>query len=128
LLSWGERLGAGFAIVFAVLVAVPATRAMLLGDGPTLAVVLGVLVLFEVGQFVTVMYANYLLENTDGRVLLLTSSAGLVSLLAAGVFTVALVPFFGAVGGFVVLVLAVTVKAHTLRRLLVRARPELATP
>jgi hypothetical protein len=128
LLRRGERLGAGFAVVLAVLVAVPATRAVLLGDGATLAVVLGALVLFEVGLFVMVMYASYLLENTDGRVLVLTSSAALVSLLAAGVLAVALVPPFGAVGGFAVLVLAITVKAHTLRRLLVRARPELATP
>lgn len=128
LLRHGERFGAGFAVVLAVLVAVPDTRTVLLGDGATLAVVLGVLVLFEVALFVTVMYAGYLLENTDGRVLVLTSSAALVSLLAAGVLAAVLVPPFGAVGGFVVLVLTITVKAHTLRRLLVRARPELITP
>jgi hypothetical protein len=128
LLRVGERCGVGFAAVFAVLVAVPATRAVLLGDGFSLVAVLGALVVFEVGQFVVVMYASYLLENTDSKILAQTSSAALVSLLAAGVLAVALVPPLGAVGGVVVLVLAVTVKAHTLRRLLVRARPELATP
>lgn len=128
LLRLGERGGVGFAAVFAVLVAVPATRAVLLGDGATLFVVLGVLVVYEVAQFVVVMYASYLLENTDSKILTQTSSAALVSLLAAGVLAVALVPPLGAVGGFVVLVLAITVKAHTLRRLLVRARPELAAP
>jgi hypothetical protein len=128
LLRIGERCGIGFAVVLAVLVAVPATRAVLLGDGLTLVVVLGALVVFEVAQFVVVVYASYLLENTDSRILAQTSSAALVSLLAAGVLAVVLVPPLGAVGGFVVLVLAVTVKAHTLRRLLVRARPELSTP
>lgn len=125
LLRRAERLGVGFATVLAVMAIVPATRGLLLGDGATLLWVLGVLVCLESGVFLTVLYAGYLLENTDDKILVVTSSSALAGLLAAGVFAVALVPVLGAVGGLAVLMLAVTVKAHTMRRMLVRARPEL---
>lgn len=128
LLRRGERFGVGFAAVFAVLAVVPRTRGLLLGDGATVAVVLGVLVCLEVGLFVTVMYAGYLLENTNNSILVVTSSAAVVGLVAVGVFAVALVPPLGAVGGVVVLMLAITVKAFTMRRMLLRSRPELLTP
>ncbi|WP_291413821.1 hypothetical protein [Actinophytocola sp.] len=125
LLRGAGRFGGGFAAVFAVLATVPATRELLLGAGAGLPVVLGVLVCVEIGLFLTVMFAGYLLENTDNKILVVTSSSALVGLLAAGVFAVALVPVLGAVGGIVVLVLALTVKAHTMRRMLLRTRPEL---
>lgn len=127
LLRRGERFGIGFAAVFAVLAIVPATREVLHGDGATLAVVLGALVCVEIGVFLTVLYAGYLLENTDNKILVVTSSSALVGLLAAGVFAVALVPAFGAVGGLAVLVLSVTAKAHAMRRMLLRTRPELTS-
>jgi hypothetical protein len=128
LLRRGERYGIGFAVVFAVLAAVPATRELLLADGVTLWLVLGAMAVCESGLFVLVMYAGYLLENTDNKVLVLTSSSAAVGLLATGVLAVVIVPFLGAAGGFAVLLLAITVKAHAMRRMLVRARPELTTP
>jgi hypothetical protein len=124
LLRRGERFGTGFAAVFAVLAIVPATRGFLLGAGSG-PVGLGVLVCLEAALFVTVMYAGYQLENTDSKILVVTSSSALIGLLAAGVFAVALVPVLGAVGGIVVLILAVTVKAYAMRRMLLRSRPEL---
>lgn len=127
LLRGAGRFGIGFAAVFAVLITVPATRELLVGGGAALPVVLGVLVCVEIGLFLTVMFAGYLLENTDNKILLVTSSSALVGLLAAGVFAAVLVPALGAVGGIVVLVLALTVKAHTMRRMLLRTRPELRT-
>jgi hypothetical protein len=127
LLRLGERFGTGFAAVFAVLATVPATRGLLLGDGATLAVVLGVLVCVEIGLFLTVLYAGYLLENTNSKILVVTSSAAVAGLLAAGVLALVLVPMLGAVGGLAVLVLAVTVKASAMRRMLLRTRPELTS-
>lgn len=125
LLRRGERFGIGFAAVFAVMAIVPATRGLLLDDGATMAVVLGVLVCLEIGLFIAVLYAGYLLENTNDKILVVTSSSALAGLLAAGVFAVALVPVLGAVGGLAVLVLALTVKASAMRRMLLRTRPEL---
>ena len=131
LLRLGERYGLVCAAVFAVLALVPATRELVLGDA-ALPVVLGVLVCLEVGLFVTVMYASYLLENTNNSILVVTASAAVLGLVAAGGLAVALVPLLGAVGALVVLVLSVTVKASVMRRLLLRTRPELhasaATP
>jgi hypothetical protein len=127
LLSRAQRAGVGFAAVFAVLAIVPATREVLLGDGPSLWVVLGVLVSVEIGLYLTVLYAGYLLENTDDRTLVVTSSSALAGLLATGALAVALVPVLGAAGGLVVLSLAFTAKAVAMRRMLLRARPELLT-
>ena len=131
LLHRAERFGIVFAVVFAVVAVVPATRA-LLGDngvaGARVAVVLGVLALCEVTVFITVMYAGYLLENTDNKVLAVTSSSALVGLLAMGVLAVALVPVLGAVGGLAALVLAPAVRAYAMRRMLLRARPDLTAP
>jgi hypothetical protein len=127
LLRRAERCGIGFAVVFAVAALVPGTRGWLLGDGGSLPVVLGVLVCVELVLYVAMMYAGYLLENTNSAILVVTSSAALIGLLATGVFAAVLVPALGAVGGIAVLVLTYTVRAHVSRRMLLRARPELRT-
>jgi hypothetical protein len=126
LLAGAERLGICFAVVFALVAALPATRAILLGDGAVVAMV--VLVLIEIGLFVAVMYAGYLLENTDNRILSVTSSSALIGLLATAALAVALVPALGMVGGVAVLVVAPVAKAYPMRRMLLRSRPELTTP
>lgn len=125
LLRGAERWGVTVVAVFAVLAAVPATRAVLLAGGGTLVAVLVVLVTVETVLFVVVMYANYLLENTDNAVLVVTSSAAVTGLAVTGVVAVVLVPPLGAVGGVAVLVVAVVAKAAIMRRMLVRNRPEL---
>lgn len=119
LLRASERWGLAVVAVLAVLAAVPATRTV------PLAVVLGVLMAVETALFVVVMYASYLLENTDNAVLAVTSSAAVTGLVVTGVLAAVLVPPLGAVGGVAVLVMAVVAKAAAMRRLLVRSRPEL---
>jgi hypothetical protein len=125
LLRLAERAGVGFAVGFAVVAGLPATRVWL--TGANLAGALVVLVGIEIGLFLAVLYAGYLLENTDDKILVVTSTSALAGLLATGVLAVVLVPLLGAAGGLAVLVLAVTVKGSTMRRMLLRARPELST-
>jgi hypothetical protein len=108
LLRRAERFGVAAAAVFAGVAMLPLPQ----------GVVLGVLVCLELGLYVTVMYASYLLENTNSAILVVTSSAALIGLLAVGLFAVALVPWLGAVGALAALILAITVKAHTMRRML----------
>lgn len=125
LLRRSERWGAAVVVILAVLAVVPGTRAVLLADGGTLAVVLGVLMVVETALFVVVMYASYLLENTDNAILVVTSSAAVTGLAVTGVLAVVLVPLLGAAGGVAVLTIAVVAKASVMRRMLVRSRPEL---
>lgn len=122
LLVLAERAGLGCAVLLAGCLALPAGRAALLSES---YVVLGVLLAVEIALSTTVMYANFLLENTNSRVLTLTSAAAGVGLGATAVLAVALVPPFGAAGGLAALVLAVAVKAGVLRRLLLARHPEL---
>lgn len=112
LLRRAELCGVGFAVLFAAIVFLPIPRIALLAG----------LVCVELGLYLTVLYAGYLLENTNDRALVVTSTASLAGLLAAGLLAAALVPLLGAVGGIAVLILAVTVKAHTMRRMLLWSR------
>lgn len=125
-LRTAERAGLAFAVALAVLLAVPAGRAALPSEeGPALYLVLGVLVAVEIVVSFLVLHANFVLENTNSGILRITSATAVGGFAATVLFAVALVPWLGAVGGLVTLVLAATVKAGLLRRLLVRRHPEL---
>lgn len=123
LLRVGERYGLTCGAVFALLALVPTFRDLVLGDGVALPVALGVVACLEVGLFIVVMYASYLLENTNDSILVVTASSAVLGLVAVVVLALALVPLLGAVGGLVVLVLALTVKASVMRRMLLRTWP-----
>lgn len=125
LLKVAERYGLICGAAFALLALVPSVRDLVLGDGVALPVALGVVAFLEVGLFVVVTYATYLLENTNDSILVVTASSAMLGLVAVVVLAVTLVPLLGAVGGLVVLVLALAVKAFTMRRMLLRTRPEL---
>lgn len=121
LLCVAERAGAAFVVLTAVLLAFPGGRAMVVEDtGPRFYLVLLILLAVEIAVSSLVLYAAFLLENTNSRVLTLTSSAALVGFASAALLAVVAVPFLGAVGGVAALVLAVAVKASTLRRMLAR--------
>jgi hypothetical protein len=122
LLRAAERGGLAFAVAMAVVLAVPAGRALL---GTESYAALGVLLAVEVALSTMVIYANFLLENTNSSVLTLTSASAVVGLVATGLIALALVPWLGAAGGLAALVLAASVKAGVLRRLLLRRHPEL---
>jgi hypothetical protein len=122
LLRTAERGGFAFGAVVAVLVAFPAGRDLLATGS---YVVLGVVLVVEVAVSSLVMYANFLLENTNSSVLTITSVAAVVGLAATALIALAVVPWLGAAGGLTALVLAAAVKAATLRGLLLRRHPEL---
>ena len=118
LLKLVERGGIAFAVLLAAGLALPPTRVLLTaGDS---YVVLGVLVLVETALYATGLYASFLIENTNSKVLTLTSGAAVVSLAATAVAAALLVPPLGPVGGFAALVFALAVKAAVLRRLIRR--------
>jgi hypothetical protein len=117
-----ERGGLAFAVVMAALLAFPAGRNLLTTES---YVVLGAILAVEVAVSTAVMYANFLLENTNSSVLTLTSVAAVVGLVATAVIAIAVVPWLGAAGGLAALVLATAVKAGCLRGLLLRRHPEL---
>lgn len=132
LLRAAELSGVAFAALLAVALLLPTTRRLLVsdaGDPESLPayLVLGVLVLIEMVMAIVLMYAGYLLENTNSRVLTLTSGAAVVRLIATLLCAVALVPPLGAIGGFCAIVLALAAEATALRRMLLRHHPELAT-
>jgi hypothetical protein len=118
LLKLVELGGVGFAVLLAAALAVPSTRALLTAEAGY--VVLGVLVLVETALYATGLYASFLVENTNSKVLTLTSGAAVVSLAATALAAGLLVPPLGPVGGFAALVVALAVKAAVLRRLLRR--------
>ncbi|MFC4852546.1 hypothetical protein [Actinophytocola glycyrrhizae] len=122
LLRTAERGGLAFAVIVAVLAAFPGTRAVLTAESYT---VLGAILAVEVAVSTLVIYANFLLENTNSSVLTLTSAAAVVGLAATALIALAVVPWLGVAGGLTALVLAAAVKAGTLRRLLLRRHPEL---
>ncbi|HEX6361131.1 hypothetical protein [Actinophytocola sp.] len=124
LLRAAERGGLAFAAVVAAMMALPAGRAVLATESYA---VLGAILAVEVVLSTMVIYANFLLENTNSSVLTLTSTAAVVGLLATGLIALAVVPWLGAAGGLTALVLATAVKARALRVLLVRRHPELHT-
>jgi hypothetical protein len=117
LLRRGERLGIGFAAVFATLLVTPGIRERLVGDEvwvPALGVLVGVLLILVL----TVLYASFLLENTTNDALVVTSSGALVGLVATGLLAAAIVPWLGALGGMAALALAIPIRAHVMRRML----------
>ena len=122
LLRAAERAGLAFTVVMAALVAVPAGRDLLTTES---YVVLGAILAVEVAVSTVVMYANFLLENTNSSVLRLTSVAAFAGLAATALIALAVVPWLGAAGGLAALVLAAAVKARVLRGLLARRHPEL---
>lgn len=124
LLRAAERGGLAFAAVMAVLTALPGGRALLAAESHA---VLGAILAVEVVLSTTVVYANFLLENTNSSVLTLTSVSAVVGLVATGLIASAVVPWLGATGGLATLVLATAVKARALRMLLLRRHPELHT-
>ena len=122
LLHLAERGGLAFAVVMAVLVAFPSGRAFLADES---YLVLGLILAVEVAVSTLVMYANFLLENTNSSVLTITSVSAVVGLATTALIAFAVVPWLGAAGGLIALVLAAAVKAGTLRGLLLRRHPEL---
>ncbi|WP_439384332.1 hypothetical protein [Amycolatopsis lexingtonensis] len=118
LLRLVERAGIGVVLVLGAGLAIPGTRALLTAEDAY--VVLGVLVLVETALYATGLYAGFLIENTNSKVLTLTSGTAVVSLVATAVAAALLVPVLGPVGGFAALVLALAVKAAVLRRLVRR--------
>lgn len=122
LLRAAERGGLAFAAVMAVLVAFPSGRDLLTTES---YLVLGAILAVEVAVSSLVMYANFLLENTNSSVLTITSVAAGVGLAATALIALAVVPWLGAAGGLAALVIAAAVKASALRGLLLRRHPEL---
>lgn len=130
LLRAAELAGLVFAVLLAVLLVLPASRQLLLTDAAEQAtwsayLTLGVLVLVEIAMAIVLMYAGFLLENTNSRILTVTSAAAVVRLAATLLCAAALVPPLGAIGGFCAIVLALGAEATTLRRMLLRHHPEL---
>ncbi|SFW58465.1 hypothetical protein [Amycolatopsis australiensis] len=118
LLRLVERAGIAVAVLLGAGLAIPGTRALLTAEDAY--VVLGLLVLVETALYATGLYAGFLIENTNSKVLTLTSGTAVVSLAATAVAAALLVPVLGPVGGFAALVLALAVKAAVLRRLVRR--------
>ncbi|WP_370969303.1 hypothetical protein [Amycolatopsis sp. cg9] len=118
LLRLVERAGIAVVVLLGAGLAIPGTRALLTAEDAY--VVLGVLVLVETALYATGLYAGFLIENTNSKVLTLTSGTAVVSLVATAVGAALLVPVLGPVGGFAALVLALAVKAAVLRRLVRR--------
>lgn len=124
LLGLAVRGGVAFAGLVLVFVGLQVFGAIALASS-TLALCL--LLPVQIVLATTVLYGTFLLENTDSRILSLTSFAAVVGAVASAGFAVALVPALGAAGGLCALILASTTKAIILRRLLSRRHPELRT-
>jgi hypothetical protein len=129
LLRVAERAGVGFAVLTAAYLLLPGGRPLLLdATGARFYLILFALLAVEMVVSSLVLYAAFLLENTNSRVLTLTSSAALLGFVAAGLIAAVAVPVLGAAGGVAALVLAVAVKAATLRRMLRRQPATSAIP
>lgn len=129
LLRAAEFTGAGFAVALVAALLVPATRQALLtgADIPMTAsgyVVLVVLAVVEIAMSILLIYAGYLVENTDSQVLSSTAAAAVIRLAATVACALVLAPPLGAVGGFCALTLGLAAEAVTLRRLLRRLHHE----
>ena len=129
LMRAAELAGLVFAVSLGAALLFPDVRVVLhTVDGPVSWLLLGLLVLVEMALAITLMYGGYLLENTNSRILRSTSAAAVVRLVATALFAVLLVPPLGAAGGFAAIILALSVQAWALRRMLLRHHPELAAP
>ncbi|GLW89259.1 hypothetical protein [Actinokineospora globicatena] len=78
-------------------------------------VLLGFVVLVEMTTFCAVVYAVFLLENTNGAVLSLTTSAALASLITTSAVALVATGPLGAIGAFLALVVGLATKAAVLR-------------
>ncbi|AUI57173.1 hypothetical protein [Amycolatopsis sp. BJA-103] len=126
LLKLVERGSLVFLVLAGIALAIPAARVVLTAEDTVGAyVVLGVFVLAETVLFAVRLYAGFLIENTNSKVLTLTAAASIAGLVATPLAAAALVPAMGPVGGFAALVFAIGVRAAVLRRLLRRHHPEL---
>jgi hypothetical protein len=76
---------------------------------------LAMLTVVEIPLFALVSYASYLLENTNGRALVVTSGAALVGVCAAGAAVTVLVPARGAAGAMGSLVISLGAVAAIMR-------------
>ncbi len=84
-----------------------------IGSNP---VALGVAVAVELAAFCVVLFAVFLLENTNGLALSMTSAAALTGLLATAGTAVILVPVLHAVGALLALVAGLATKASFLHQ------------
>ena len=87
-------------------------------------VVLVVLAVVEIAMSILLIYAGYLVENTDSQVLSSTAAAAVIRLAATVACALVLAPPLGAVGGFCALTLGLAAEAVALRRLLRRLHHE----
>ena len=122
MLAVAERFGIGFAVVIACCVAVPEVRRGLTGQ-LALPALIG-LTCVEVCLWILVYYPAFLLENTNSKVLSVTSSASVAGLIGTTVSAIVLVPTLGAFGGMAAAMLGFAVKAVAIRRLYRRQQPE----
>ncbi|GLZ38871.1 hypothetical protein [Actinokineospora sp. NBRC 105648] len=86
-------------------------------SGPAIGesrVLLGALVLVEMTAYCAVVYAVFLLENTNGAVLALTTAAALAGLTTTVGSALVATATLGAVGAFLALVVGLATKATTL--------------
>lgn len=121
-----QLTGLVFAASVAVLVAFPGGRSALsTTDSLVPVLLLGLLVAVEIVVSFLVMHANFVLENTNSAILTSTSTTAVAGIAATAAFAAVLVPWLGAAGGLVTLVLAATVRATVLRHLVLRRHPEL---
>ena len=126
LLKLVERGSLVFLVLVGIALAIPAARAVLTAEDTTGAyLVLGVFVLTETVLYAVRLYAGFLIENTNSKVLTLTASASIAGLVATPLAAAALVPAMGPIGGFAALVFAIGARATALRWLLRRHHPEL---
>jgi hypothetical protein len=122
-LTVAERCGFVLAAGIACCALVPSVR-MGLTTRFMLPALIG-LTCLEIGLWVLVYYPAFLLENTNSKVLTLTSSASVAGFVGTALAAVALVPVLGAVGGLAAIMLGFTVKAVAIRRLSRRHHHEL---
>lgn len=123
LLTVAERCGFALAVGIACCALIPAVR-IGLSTRFMLPALIG-LTCLEIGLWVLVYYPAFLLENTNSRVLTLTSGASVAGFAGTAVAAIALVPALGAVGGLAAIMLGFTVKAVAIRRLFRRHHHEL---
>ncbi|EID54555.1 hypothetical protein [Saccharomonospora xinjiangensis] len=129
LLRTSELAGGCFAVALGITLLVPQAREAVLAaaDLPLTAsgyVVLAAVVGTEIVLAAALIYARYLVENTDSRVLSLTAGVCALRLVATLLCALALAPALGAVGGFCALIIGLAVEAAVLRRLLRRTHAD----
>jgi hypothetical protein len=112
LVTGGALTAAVLGLVFAAVAGGPGAVAAI-GSSP---VALWVVVAVEMTTFCVVLFAVFLLENTNGLALSTTSAAALTGLVATGCAAVILVPVLHAVGALLALVAGLAAKASFLHQ------------